>query len=240
MTTKIEYLYDPTTHVLIPLDDMGIEGDLQIPKDRLGLVIFVHGSGSSRFSPRNRYVAGELNRRGLATLLLDLLTEEEHQIDSETMKYRFDIPLLAGRSTRAANWARHQPVLSSLPIGLFGASTGVAAALITAAEMKDRIACVVSRGGRPDLATDALGRVECPTLLVVGGEDKTVLGLNKQALAKMRCMTELHVVPGATHLFEEPSALEEVATVAAEWFAQHMCKAASLRKTRDSFGGTRI
>ncbi len=236
MTNTIRHLYDPATAVDIPLDGVALHGDLRLPKDASGLVIFVHGSGSSRFSPRNRYVAVELNKRRLATLMLDLLTEEEHRIDSETMQYRFDIPLLAGRSTLAATWAHEQPELSSLPIGLFGASTGAAAALITAADMKRGIAAVVSRGGRPDLAAGALGKVECPTLLIVGGDDETVLELNQEAMAKMHCTTELHVVRGATHLFEEPGALEQVATVAGEWFVKHMQKPASRREARESFG----
>ena len=205
-----------------PIEDMVLHGDLRVPPHAKGLVIFVHGSGSSRFSPRNRYVAEALNKRGLATLLLDLLTEEEQRIDAETMQYRFDIPLLANRSTLAASWAHRQAEMSRLPIGLFGASTGAAAALITAAAMKHQISAVVSRGGRPDLAADVLDKVEAPTLLIVGGEDETVLALNRKAMAGMHCVKKLHVVPGATHLFEEPGALEEVVTVAAEWFVERM------------------
>lgn len=212
--------------VQIALEDLALHGDLLVPKQALGLVIFVHGSGSSRFSPRNRYVAGELNRARLGTLLLDLLTEEEHRIDSETMQFRFDIPLLSTRTTLVVSWALRQPETSQLPIGLFGASTGAAAALITAATMKDRIAAVVSRGGRPDLAEDVLNKVECPTLLIVGGDDETVLALNQGAMELMRCPKKLHIVPGATHLFEETGALEEVATVAAEWFVQNLRPAA--------------
>lgn len=210
------------TPVRIALEELTLHGDLLIPKQAMGLVIFVHGSGSSRFSPRNKYVAGELNKAGLATLLLDLLTEDEQRIDSETMQFRFDIPLLSARTSLVVNWASRQPEVSRLPVCLFGASTGAAAALITAAAMKDRIASVVCRGGRPDLAKDVLNRVECPTLLIVGGEDETVLALNEGAMELMRCPKKLHIVSGATHLFEEPGALEQVATVAAEWFAQNL------------------
>jgi putative phosphoribosyl transferase len=210
------------TAVHIPIENMNLQGDLRLPSNPLGVVIFVHGSGSSRFSPRNRFVAEELNKQGFATLLLDLLTEEEHRIDTETMEFRFNIPLLASRSTLATAWVHGQLGLSRLPIGLFGASTGAAAALITAAEMKQQVAAVVSRGGRPDLAAEFLPQVEAPTLLIIGGEDDTVLALNRNARAQMRCVTKLHVVPGATHLFEEPGTLEQVVTVAAQWFYRYM------------------
>jgi putative phosphoribosyl transferase len=218
--------------VRVPLDEMALHGDLQSPEDPIGLVIFVHGSGSSRFSPRNRYVAGELNKRGLATLLLDLLTEEEHKVDAETMQLRFDIPLLAERSTLVANWAHSRPDLRNLPIGLFGASTGAAAALITAAALPAVIASVVSRGGRPDLAQIALAKVKAPTLLIVGGEDHQILELNRESLAQLRCNKKLHVVPGATHLFEERGTLEQVAKVAGEWFQEHLVAAAHATKSR--------
>jgi len=218
--------------VRVPLDDVALNGDLQVPKDPIGLVIFVHGSGSSRFSPRNRYVAGELNKRGLATLLLDLLTEEEHKIDEETMELRFDIPLLSSRSTLVASWAGKDADLCNLPIGLFGASTGAAAALNTAAALKGEISAVVSRGGRPDLAEAVLPQVGAPTLLIVGGEDDTVLALNRKALDRLRCSKRLHVVPGATHLFEERGALEEVAKVAANWFHGHLGAAMGARARR--------
>jgi dienelactone hydrolase len=214
---------------------MNLHGDLHLPSNPLGVVIFVHGSGSGRFSPRNQFVAEELNKQGFATLLLDLLTEEEHRIDMETMEYRFNIPLLASRSTLATSWVHGQPDLSRLPIGLFGASTGAAAALITAAEMKLQVAAVVSRGGRPDLAEEFLPQVDAPTLLIVGGEDNTVLALNKRATAQMHCITKLHIVPGATHLLEEPGALEQVVTVAAEWFARYMHGRVS-KKTQRAVG----
>jgi putative phosphoribosyl transferase len=210
------------TPVQIALDGITIFGDLQLPPGAHGLVIFVHGSGSSRFSSRNRHVAGMLNQVGLGTLLLDLLTREEQEIDERTMQLRFDIPLLAKRSTLAAQWAMKQPKLKHLPIGLFGASTGAAAALITAATLKEQIAAVVSRGGRPDLAEEALGHVQAPTLLIVGGEDHTVVDLNTRAARRMHCVRQLHIIPGATHLFEEPGALEQVGTIAGKWFLQHM------------------
>lgn len=218
--------------IQVPLEEMTLHGDLQGTEDTIGLVIFVHGSGSSRFSPRNRYVAGELNKHGLATLLLDLLTEEEQRIDAETMQLRFDIPLLAERSTLVANWAHRQPELRNLPIGLFGASTGAAAALITAAAVPAIIGAVVSRGGRPDLAQAALHQVNAPTLLIVGGEDRQVLELNRQALAQLRCEKQLHVVPGATHLFEERGTLEEVAKTAGEWFREHLSVAGHATRSK--------
>jgi putative phosphoribosyl transferase len=207
--------------VHIALEEAALHGDLRIPENPIGLVIFVHGSGSSRFSPRNRQVANHLNTQHLATLLLDLLTEKEQKIDAKTMQFRFDIPLLAARSTLIANWAEKQAELHGLPIGLFGASTGAAAALITAAALGSQISAVVSRGGRPDLAAERLREVKAPTLLIVGGEDHTVLELNHKAMERMQCVTRLHVVPEATHLFEEHGALEEVQKVAAAWFVQH-------------------
>jgi putative phosphoribosyl transferase len=208
--------------VQIALDGATIFGDLQLPAEAHGFIIFVHGSGSSRFSGRNRQVAGQLNQVGLGTLLLDLLTREEQEADERTMQFRFDIPLLAKRSTLAVQWAMKQPKLQPLPIGLFGASTGAAAALITAATLKGQIAAVVSRGGRPDMAEGALGQVEAPTLLIVGSEDPTVLDLNVRAARKMHCVSRLYIIPGATHLFEEPGALEQVGTVAGDWFVEHM------------------
>ncbi len=230
MTFKIGDQFDPATSVQIPIGETLLHGDLRIPRDVCGMVVFVHGSGSSRFSPRNRYVAEELAKRGLGTLLLDLLTEEEQRTDLNTMQYRFDVPLLGKRSTLVVDWLLHQPGLSQLPIGLFGVSTGAAAALITAAAMKGSIAAVVSRGGRPDLAEQALIHVDAPTLLIVGGEDEVVLALNKKARARMRCVSELHVVPGASHLFEQPGALAEVATVAAEWFTEHVTSISQMQE----------
>jgi dienelactone hydrolase len=218
--------------VRIPVEQVVLYGDLQTPAHALGLVIFVHGSGSSRFSPRNRRVADEFNKLGLATLLMDLLTEEEQSIDTETMQYRFDIPLLGSRSTLATTWVQQQPATTRLPIGLFGASTGAAAALIAAAELKRQIAAVVSRGGRPDLAEEALDKVEAPTLLIVGGHDETVLALNKKAAGHMHCVNKLLVVPGATHLFEEPGTMEKVVTAAGDWFIRFMQMASAGQRRR--------
>lgn len=232
MTTINRNVHESPVPVRIPVKDAVLDGDLTTLAGALGLVIFVHGSGSSRLSPRNCYVAEEFNKLGLATLLMDLLTEEEQRIDSETMQYRFDIPLLGSRSTLAATWARREPATSSLPIGLFGASTGAAAALITAADMKGEISAVVSRGGRPDLAQDALGKVDAPTLLIVGGKDETVLALNKKASALMRCVNQVYVVPGATHLFEEPGTMEKVVHAAGDWFVRFMKKTAARRARR--------
>ncbi len=189
-------------------------GFLGVPEDARGLVIFAHGSGSSRFSPRNGFVARELRRAGLATLLFDLLTPEE----AADRRKVFDIPLLAGRLLEAAAWARARPEVAELPLGLFGASTGAAAALVAAAEEPAMVAAVVSRGGRPDLAGPALSRVETPTLLIVGGADPLVIELNQLARRQMRCPVELRIVPGAGHLFEEPGTLERVVALARDWF----------------------
>jgi putative phosphoribosyl transferase len=202
--------------------DVVIDGDLVVPELAGGVVVFAHGTGSGRRSPRNRAVATELRRAGLATLLLDLLTEEEEQIDLHTRRLRFDIELLARRLAVAAGWLRSSPELTDLPIGYFGASTGAAAALIAAADQPQGIAAVVSRGGRPDLARDRLDRVRCPTLLIVGGADRTVLDLNRQALAHLKTEASLEIVPGATHLFEEPGALDTVAQLAQRWFSRHL------------------
>ena len=207
--------------VKIDLADAVLHGDLTLPDDAKGLVVFAHGSGSSRHSPRNRFVARRLNAAGLGTLLMDLLTEDEERVDEVTRELRFDIGLLARRVAQAVEWAGRSRELSGLNPGLFGSSTGAAAALVAAAESPD-VRAVVSRGGRPDLAGDALGRVACPTLLVVGGRDEVVIGLNEAALARMVCPVELVVVPGATHLFEEPGTLEQVADAAADWFARHL------------------
>lgn len=192
-----------------------LEGDLSVPSGASGVVVFAHGSGSSRHSPRNRYVAGILNEGSLATLLIDLLKADEQDVDR-----RFDIPFLAGRLVAVTQWLREQPQVAGLKIGYFGASTGAAAALVAAAELPLTIHAVVSRGGRPDLAGEALERVKAPTLAIVGGNDPVVLELNRQALARMHCVKALQVIPGASHLFEEPGALDEVAKLAQAWFAQ--------------------
>ena len=197
-------------------------GFLGVPEEARGLVIFAHGSGSSRFSPRNDFVARALRRAGLATLLFDLLTPEE----GEDRRKVFDIPLLAGRLLEAAAWARRLPGLGALPLGLFGASTGAAAALMAAAERPAEVAAVVSRGGRPDLAGAALARVEAPTLLIVGGFDGVVLERNELARRQMHCTVELRIVPGAGHLFEEPGTLEQVVALARDWFLRWLPAAA--------------
>lgn len=208
--------------VRVPCPPVTLEGDLAVPPDAVGLVIFAHGSGSSRFSPRNRLVADRLGRRGLATLLLDLLTAEEDALDRRTAALRFDIPRLAARVVAAIDWARADARTVRLPVCCFGASTGAAAALVAAAERPDVVQAVVSRGGRPDLAGDALPRVAAPTLLIVGGLDREVIALNRLAMARMTAPAELRIVPGATHLFEEPGALEEVARLAGDWCVWHL------------------
>ncbi len=193
-------------------------GTLGAPPDPRGIVVFAHGSGSSRHSPRNRQVAAALQRAGFATLLADLLTVQEDEVDRVTGQHRFDIPLLGQRTVDAVRWVVAQPNLGGLPVGTFGASTGAAAALIAAAKEPGLVRAVVSRGGRPDLAGDALPRVRAPTLLLVGGWDEPVIGLNRWALARLSCVKELVIVPRATHLFEEPGTLEQVADHAAAWF----------------------
>jgi pimeloyl-ACP methyl ester carboxylesterase len=219
----------------LSLDVAGVElaGTLGLPASPKGLVLFAHGSGSSRHSPRNRYVAGVLQSRGIATLLFDLLTRGEEAIDQSTAELRFDIALLARRLSGATRSIMQTPDISNLKVGYFGASTGAAAALVAAADLPDKVAAVVSRGGRPDLAMDALGSVRAPTLLIVGGNDEPVIDMNRQALAQLRCQKQLVIVPGATHLFEEPGTLEEVAGLAAEWFIRHLAPA-SRRQTESS------
>jgi putative phosphoribosyl transferase len=208
--------------VSIELVKATLEGDLSLPLHPSGLVLFAHGSGSSRHSPRNRLVAETLQAHGMGTLLMDLLTASEEEIDRQTAFLRFNIRLLAKRLEGATTWALRQPELRGLSIGYFGASTGAAAALVAAAQMGGRVAAVVSRGGRPDLAGDTLGSVVAPTLLIVGGFDGAVIDLNEQALAELGCNEKkLCIIEGATHLFEEPGSLEEVAKVAGEWFSRH-------------------
>ncbi len=206
----------------IPVDSITLPGELSVPGRAEGLVLFAHGSGSSRHSPRNQYVAQVIREAGVATLLFDLLTREEERIDLQTRHLRFDIVLLARRLAGATKWARKQKEIASLRIGYFGASAGVGAALIAAAEMDDDIGAVVSRGGRPDMAGEALSRVVAPTLLIVGGSDEMIIRLNEEALGKLQCVKELKIVPGATHLFEEPGKLEGVARLAADWFQRHL------------------
>jgi dienelactone hydrolase len=208
--------------VQISIDRVSLEGDLAIPDGAHGIVLFAHGSGSSRHSSRNRFVAEELRRGGLGTLLLDLLTPEEEQIDMRTGQLRFDISLLANRLIHAIRWLDGQEETRALPVGLFGASTGGGAALVAAARRADRVDAVVSRGGRPDLADEELPHVRAPTLLIVGGNDPVVIELNKRAMRQMVAEVELVIIPRATHLFEEPGALEQVAVLARNWFVQHL------------------
>jgi pimeloyl-ACP methyl ester carboxylesterase len=210
------------TSVAIAVDELALEGTLTIPLGATGVVLFAHGSGSSRHSPRNRFVAGELQAVGLATLLMDLLSADEEQIDARTGELRFDIRLLGRRVIAAVDWLSAHDATSELLIGCFGASTGAAAALVAAAERTERVRAVVSRGGRPDLAGDALPRVQAPTLLIVGGRDELVLELNQQARARMNAETELEIVPGASHLFEEPGKIETVAKLARDWFLRYV------------------
>ena len=213
----------PDSHeVVIRLSDAALGGTLTLPSDAGGVVVFAHGSGSSRFSPRNRAVASTLNEAGLATLLFDLLTAEENEIDAVTRELRFDIDLLTRRLVATIDWLGERRDAATLPIGLFGASTGAAAALRAAAARPKRVDAVVSRGGRPDLAGDALPRVLAPTLLIVGGDDGVVIDMNREAAARMHCVHSVHIVPGATHLFEEPGKLEQVARLAREWFVEHL------------------
>jgi len=202
-----------------------LDGNLSVPEGARGIVLFAHGSGSSRLSPRNRHVAQLLNQATLATLLVDLLTSDEEAVDRQTAQLRFDIGLLAERLVGVTDWLAENPETRHLRIGYFGASTGAGAALVAAAERPDAVGAVVSRGGRPDLAGSALTRVRAPTLLIVDGNDIQVIALNRAALAQLRCEKQLVIVPGATHLFEEPGALEQVALLARNWFERHLARA---------------
>lgn len=205
-------------------EDVVLDGDLTVPAGASSLVVFAHGSGSGRHSPRNRLVAEALQERGMATLLMDLLTQEEEDVDLRTRHLRFDIDLLATRMVGATRWVRDQEGLRELSIGYFGASTGAAAALVAAAAAPSDVGAVVSRGGRPDLAGEKLAEVRAPTLLIVGGADDVVIGLNEQAAELLRVENRLEIVPGATHLFEEPGALDEVVRLAGDWFVDHLIK----------------
>jgi pimeloyl-ACP methyl ester carboxylesterase len=208
--------------VEIPTGTKTIRGNLQLPQNAHGIVLFAHGSGSSRFSPRNTYIADLLNKQSIATFLIDLLTPEEESVDDFTGQYRFDVNLLAQRLTDSAIWIKNNPETAKLSIGYFGASTGAAAALIAAAEHPEEVNAVVSRGGRPDLARENLARVQAPTLLIVGGDDEEVLELNREAFKMIRAEKQLEIVPGATHLFEEPGKLEEAAQLTVAWFKQYL------------------
>jgi putative phosphoribosyl transferase len=206
----------------IGLEDVTLKGDLNMGEKSKGIVVFAHGSGSSRFSPRNRQVAERLNKDGQTTLLMDLLTEKEEKKDILTASYRFDIHLLAERVQKTLRWVKSKDEIHNLPIGLFGSSTGAAAAIIAASKSQEIVRAVVSRGGRVDLAENYLQNLKAPTILIVGELDYTVLNLNREAFEAIRVKKRLAVVPGATHLFEEPGALEKVADIAAEWFNEHL------------------
>lgn len=219
---------DDSRSVAIAVGGAALAGDLSVPSNPAGMIVFAHGSGSSRLSPRNRVVANSLVEDGFATLLFDLLTQDEEIAERHTRHLRFNIALLADRLVGALEWVSQHPRLASLPLGLFGASTGAAAALIAATRRWD-IGAVVSRGGRPDLAGDALPRVHCPTLLIVGGADRTVVELNRRAQGHMTATSEMHVLPNAGHLFEEPGAMREVVEAASAWFTQHLAS----RRDRD-------
>jgi putative phosphoribosyl transferase len=208
--------------VRIPAGKVTINGNLTVPRRAKGIVLFAHGSGSGRFSPRNTRVAREINKAGIATLLIDLLTQEEEEIDESTGEFRFDIDLLAQRLIHATEWLKKNPDTKALAVGYFGASTGAAAALIAAAKLPEQVKAVVSRGGRPDLAGEYLSKVKAPTLLIVGGDDTDVLELNREASKEIKSDKKLVVVPGATHLFEEPGKLEEVSRLAISWFSKHL------------------
>jgi putative phosphoribosyl transferase len=210
--------------VTVAVDSTRLDGDLSVPTAAKGAVLFAHGSGSSRHSPRNRYVADVLNEGGLATLLIDLLTADEQEVDLQTAHLRFDIPFLARRLETITKWLSTHPEVRDLKLGHFGASTGAAAALAAAAELPHLVSAVVSRGGRPDLAGAALARVEAPTLLIVGGADPVVLDLNRKAIALLRCEKQLQIIPGASHLFEEPGALQKVSILARDWFLAKLPK----------------
>lgn len=207
--------------VRVPSGKATVEGDLVLPQGANGIVLFAHGSGSGRFSPRNQYVAKVLNEAGMATLLIDLLTKEEEEIDSHTGQFRFDIDLLAKRLLDATKWLKKDRATKNLASGYFGASTGAAAALMAAAKLPQDVKVVVSRGGRPDLAADYLLKVRAPVLLIVGGNDPVVIDLNKEAMKHLAAEKRLEIIPGASHLFEEPGKLEEVARLAADWFSKH-------------------
>jgi dienelactone hydrolase len=215
--------------VTVAVDSIYLAGDLNVPAAAEGAVLFAHGSGSSRHSPRNRYVADVLNEGGLATLLIDLLTADEQEVDLQTAQLRFDIPFLARRLQTITEWLSRRPEIHDLKLGHFGASTGAAAALAAAADLPQFVSAVVSRGGRPDLAGAALPRVQAPTLLIVGGADPVVLDLNRKAIALLRCEKQMEIIPGAGHLFEEPGALKKVSVSARDWFLTKLTNAAAVR-----------
>ena len=216
------FTLDSEQSITIPSGDVSLEGLLHIPTNPIGLVLFVHGSGSSRFSVRNQYVAKVLNSGSIATLLFDLLTPEEDAIDSRTRQFRFDIGFLASRLLDVAKWCVEQPILDNLSIGYFGASTGGGAALVAAAIDPNLVNAVVSRGGRPDLAGDSLNFVQVPTLLIVGALDVKVIQMNEEAMVKLGCTKKMKIIPKASHLFDEPGTLQEVARLAKTWFIRYL------------------
>jgi pimeloyl-ACP methyl ester carboxylesterase len=218
----VHFTFDKEHTITISSGDISLDGLLYVPKDACGLVLFVHGSGSSRFSVRNQYVARVLNEGHIATLLFDLFTPDEDAIDNRTRQFRFDIEFLASRLLDATKWCLKQPILSVLSIGYFGASTGGGAALVAAAIEPNMVRAVVSRGGRPDLAGDSLAFVQAPTLLIVGGHDEVVIQMNIEAMSKLKCIKKMEIIPGATHLFEESGALNEVARLARTWFVSYL------------------
>lgn len=216
------FSHDIEHPISIPCEQVKLDGLLHVPSHAEGLIIFAHGSGSGRFSPRNQMVAHQLQQAQMATLLFDLLTPEEDVIDEHTAQFRFDIPFLAERLVAVTQWVEKHPVLKKLPVGYFGASTGAGAALVAAARMAHIVKAVVSRGGRPDLAGESLAYVNAATLLIVGSLDEPVILLNKEALSHLSCVKKLEIVSGATHLFEESGKLEEVADLAKAWFGQYL------------------
>ncbi len=216
------FTVDTEHPIIIPIGKVNIDGILHIPKDAQGIVLFAHGSGSSRFSVRNQFVAKKLQEAKLATMLFDLFTPEEEERDEQTLDFRFDFVFLALRLFSATEWLLQQSIGHELPLGYFGASTGGGAALVAAAKKPDVVKAVVSRGGRPDLAKESLTQVKASTLLVVGGNDPIVIDLNNDAMEKLTCVKKMEIIPGATHLFEEPGALEHVAQLARDWFLKYL------------------
>ncbi len=225
MTRSVAALSVEERAVTVQAGPVTLDGDLSLPLHARAVVLFAHGSGSSRFSSRNKRVASQLHERAFGTLLIDLLTPNEEELDIHSGEFRFDIGRLAERLIGASDWLEREPATAKMPLAIFGASTGGGAALVAAAQLPERVAAVVSRGGRPDLAGDALSRVRAPTLLIVGGNDEAVIELNREALAQLRAPARLEVIPGATHLFEEPGALDEVARHAAAWIETYAARA---------------
>jgi dienelactone hydrolase len=230
-----EVVFSKTVQLPIPESNDFVTADWIMPSHARGIVLFAHGSGSGRHSTRNKEVASYLNHRSLGTFLLDLLTPNEERFDNLTRQFRFDIPLLAKRLVYATEWIRSQRGCNTIPIGFFGASTGAGAALVAAAQLKGEISAVVSRGGRPDLAGDALPQVTSPTLLIVGGNDEVVEELNREAVQHLHCTKHLSIIPGATHLFEESGTLDHVARLAVEWFLEHFSQGKPHHATHPSF-----